>query len=136
MALRTVVTFPEPILKQRCAEVTDFGPELHTLLDDMAETMAKEEGIGLGLAVAKQAAEAHGATLGWSRRDGWTVFRVAWGRIPWGLKVTKAPADARSRPSSDGRVASTRRPGPRFNGRLGSTTRPSLPSGFGDGFGP
>ena len=33
MALRTVVTFPEPILKQRCAEVTDFGPELHTLLD-------------------------------------------------------------------------------------------------------
>lgn len=47
MALRTVVTFPDPILKQRCAEVTDFGAELHTLLDDMADTMAKEEGIGL-----------------------------------------------------------------------------------------
>lgn len=36
----------------------------------------KEEGIGLGLAVAKQAAEAHGAELSWERRDGKTVFRV------------------------------------------------------------
>ena len=36
----------------------------------------KEQGIGLGLTVAKQAADAHGGTIDWFRRDGRTVFRV------------------------------------------------------------
>jgi signal transduction histidine kinase len=36
----------------------------------------KTEGIGLGLAVAKQAAEAHGGRVSWERRDGRTVFRI------------------------------------------------------------
>jgi nitrogen-specific signal transduction histidine kinase len=36
-----------------------------------------EQGIGLGLAVAKQAADSHGGALTWERREGVTVFRVA-----------------------------------------------------------
>ena len=36
----------------------------------------KEQGVGLGLAVAKQAADAHGAPLAWERRGGRTVFRI------------------------------------------------------------
>ena len=61
-------------------EVLDSGrgppPEIADRLFEPFVT-GKEEGIGLGLAVAKQAADAHGATLTWSRRDGWTVFRFS-----------------------------------------------------------
>ena len=63
-----------------CIEVTDTGPgppsEIAAKLFEPFVT-GKEEGIGLGLAVAKQAAEAHGGTLTWERRDGKTVFRIA-----------------------------------------------------------
>jgi signal transduction histidine kinase len=60
-------------------EVTDTGPgpppEIAAKLFEPFVT-GKEEGIGLGLAVAKQAAEAHGGRLSWERRDGTTVFRI------------------------------------------------------------
>jgi signal transduction histidine kinase len=36
----------------------------------------KADGVGLGLFVARQAAEAHGGTLGWRRERGRTCFRV------------------------------------------------------------
>jgi nitrogen-specific signal transduction histidine kinase len=36
----------------------------------------KDQGIGLGLAVAKQAAESHGGTIRWERRAGRTVFVI------------------------------------------------------------
>lgn len=38
---------------------------------------SKPEGVGLGLALAKNAAEAVGGTLSWQRRDGMTVFRFS-----------------------------------------------------------
>lgn len=47
MALLEIRTYPDPVLKERGRAVTEFGPELHQLLDDMAETMAKAEGLGL-----------------------------------------------------------------------------------------
>jgi signal transduction histidine kinase len=65
--------------EEACVEVSDSGkgppPEIAARLYEPFVT-GKEEGIGLGLAVAKQAADAHSATLTWSRRDGWTVFRI------------------------------------------------------------
>lgn len=60
-------------------EVLDTGPgpsaEVAARLFEPFVT-GKEQGIGLGLAVAKQAAEAHGGTVTWTRRDGRTVFAV------------------------------------------------------------
>lgn len=47
MAIRDIVVFPHPVLKQRCAEVTAFDAQLHGLLDDMSDTMHKADGIGL-----------------------------------------------------------------------------------------
>ncbi|MCE9562316.1 MAG: HAMP domain-containing histidine kinase [Planctomycetes bacterium] len=60
-------------------EVTDTGagppPDIAERLFEPFVT-GKDQGIGLGLAVAKQAAEAHGGRLSWERRDGKTVFRI------------------------------------------------------------
>lgn len=60
-------------------EVTDTGtgppPEIAERLFEPFVT-GKDQGIGLGLAVAKQAADAHGGRLSWERRDNKTVFRI------------------------------------------------------------
>lgn len=47
MALREVVKVPAPVLRRRAQKVTEFGPELQTLVDDMIETMRAEPGVGL-----------------------------------------------------------------------------------------
>jgi peptide deformylase len=47
MALREIVFVPEPVLRKKARKVTDFGPELQTLLDDMVETMRAAPGVGL-----------------------------------------------------------------------------------------
>lgn len=47
MAVLEIRTYPDLVLKERGREVTEFGAALHQLLDDMADTMAKAEGLGL-----------------------------------------------------------------------------------------
>ena len=47
MALRHVLTKEEPALYKTCRPVTDFNSRLHQLLDDMADTLAEENGVGL-----------------------------------------------------------------------------------------
>jgi len=47
MAIREIVTYPDPVLKERCTDVQVFDAELHRLLDDMADTMGVADGIGL-----------------------------------------------------------------------------------------
>ena len=47
MALRHVLTKEEPALYKMCRPVTDFNSRLHQLLDDMADTLAEENGVGL-----------------------------------------------------------------------------------------
>jgi len=47
MALREIVVVPHPVLRRKARKVTDFGPELQTLIDDMVETMREAPGVGL-----------------------------------------------------------------------------------------
>lgn len=47
MALREIVTLPQPVLRKKARKVTDFGAELQTLIDDMVETMREAPGVGL-----------------------------------------------------------------------------------------
>jgi peptide deformylase len=47
MALRKIVTVPEPVLRRKAHKVTDFGADLQELVDDMIETMRGAPGVGL-----------------------------------------------------------------------------------------
>ena len=47
MAIRKIIHYPEPLLKQKSAPVTEFNDELKQLADDMAETMYAAPGVGL-----------------------------------------------------------------------------------------
>ena len=47
MALRNIVVEGDECLHKVCRPVTAFGPHLHILLDDMAETLADANGAGL-----------------------------------------------------------------------------------------
>ena len=47
MALRQILHYPEPLLKQKSVPVTEFNAELKRLLEDMAETMYDAPGVGL-----------------------------------------------------------------------------------------
>lgn len=42
-----ILSYPNPLLKQRSGEVLEFDEKLHTLLADMYETMLDKEGVGL-----------------------------------------------------------------------------------------
>ncbi|HEY1188814.1 MAG TPA: HAMP domain-containing sensor histidine kinase, partial [Gemmata sp.] len=60
-------------------DVSDTGPGppapiAETLFDPFVT--GKDQGIGLGLAVAKQAADAHGGSIRWARADEHTVFTI------------------------------------------------------------
>ncbi len=47
MARRNILTKEEPGLYRKCRPVTDFNARLHQLLDDMRDTLAPENGVGL-----------------------------------------------------------------------------------------
>lgn len=47
MPLREIVTLPDPVLRRKAKPVTDFGPDLQRLVDDMIETMRAAPGVGL-----------------------------------------------------------------------------------------
>ncbi len=45
--IREIVTYPNPILRKKSSDVEKFDNELHTLLDDMYDTMIENSGVGL-----------------------------------------------------------------------------------------
>jgi len=45
--VREVITYPNPILRKKSKDVEVFDTKLHTLLDDMNETMKEHSGVGL-----------------------------------------------------------------------------------------
>ena len=45
--LRTIITEGDPVLNKVCHPVTKFDEKLWTLLDDMRETLAQSNGVGL-----------------------------------------------------------------------------------------
>ncbi len=60
-------------------EVRDSGPgPKPEVTDRLFEPFVtgKSEGVGLGLAVARQVCEVHSGRIDWSRQDGWTCFRI------------------------------------------------------------
>ena len=47
MAIRNVVQVGDDVLRQKCFPVENFDESLHKLLDDMKDTVKKEQGAGL-----------------------------------------------------------------------------------------
>jgi peptide deformylase len=47
MSVRVIVKHPDPILREVSAPVKKITPNIHKLLDDMAETMYAANGVGL-----------------------------------------------------------------------------------------
>lgn len=47
MAIRNIVKLGDDVLKKVCRTQLDFDSRLHTVLDDMAETMYAADGVGL-----------------------------------------------------------------------------------------
>ena len=80
-------------------EVLDSGPgpsaEVAARLFEPFVT-GKREGVGLGLAVARQVVEAHGGAIAWRRLDGRTCFRI---------ELPLAASDVVSGQAADGQAA-------------------------------
>ena len=45
--IREVITYPDKLLRLKSKDVEQFDSELHTLLDDMYDTMMAQNGVGL-----------------------------------------------------------------------------------------
>ncbi len=47
MAIREIITYPHPVLRQKAETITEFNEELKVLVEDMADTMYDAPGVGL-----------------------------------------------------------------------------------------
>lgn len=47
MAAREIIIVPHPTLRKKSAKVSDFGPDLQQLIEDMIETLHENSGAGL-----------------------------------------------------------------------------------------
>jgi len=47
MAILEIKKYPDPILRKKCQEVKEINEEIKKLVDDMIETMEKNDGVGL-----------------------------------------------------------------------------------------
>ncbi|MEW9501356.1 peptide deformylase [Jeotgalibacillus marinus] len=47
MAILEIVKHPDERLEKECSTVTEFNEKLHTLLDNMFETMVERDGVGI-----------------------------------------------------------------------------------------
>lgn len=47
MAIRIIVKNPDPVLREKAKPVPKITPNIHKLLDDMADTMYEAQGVGL-----------------------------------------------------------------------------------------
>src|SRR5271163_4561319 len=56
MAIRSILHYPDPRLRQKAAPVAQITPEIRKLVEDMAETMYAAPGVGLA---ATQIGEPH-----------------------------------------------------------------------------
>jgi len=56
MAVRTILHYPDPRLREKAKPVAEVTPEIKQLVEDMAETMYAAPGVGLA---ATQVGEAH-----------------------------------------------------------------------------
>lgn len=57
MAIREIITYPNPVLREQAKEITNFDDELKALVEDMIETMFDAPGVGLAanqVGIAKQ----------------------------------------------------------------------------------
>ena len=57
MAIKEIITFPHPILREKAKEITTFDDELKQLAADMGETMYAAPGVGLAanqIGIARQ----------------------------------------------------------------------------------
>jgi len=57
MAIRTILTYPHPVLRQKAEQITVFDQDLKNLVEDMADTMYKAPGVGLAanqIGIARQ----------------------------------------------------------------------------------
>ena len=54
MAVRSILRFPDPKLRQRSVEVGEIDDDLRQLVADMAETMAAASGAGLAAIQPRQ----------------------------------------------------------------------------------
>ncbi len=47
MAIRKIVTVPDPVLRRKARKITEFDRDFQQLVEDMVETMRKAPGVGL-----------------------------------------------------------------------------------------